>query len=277
MGGSRVGGIDFAVLGRGERNVRKSGLFLGTGILLVAAISMGGDLGADEIMDRVRSNRASRTAKATIRMTLIDAHRRKLGKEFVVWREIMGGSSRTLIRFKNPPDVRGTSFLVLQESGKEERTYVKFPESPKLQLITSSQRKDSFMGSDFSYGDFRIEEKGEDVFKLIGSESIKGIDCHIIQSTPKNLEDAQYSKVILWVDKKKFVAQKTEFYDKKGNTKKRLVVNEVKLIENTWTATHSTMTDLSENHQTILEILEVTFKVEFPPDFFTRRTLMRGM
>jgi len=235
------------------------------------------ELSADEIMDRVRDNRYPETSKARIKMVLRSKKGKEFKKEFIMYRKVEGDNAKTFIVFENPASIRGTMFLLLQE-GDKENTFAKFTENPTIQRISESQRSDRFMGSDFTYGDLKIEKKGADTFEILGREQYKGKPCYLIKSTPKNLKKAQYSRLKLWVDCEKFVVLFSEFYDKKKGKKiKELEVKQVKSIENTWTATLSVMTDLRDGHQTDMDLQEVRFRLPLDEDLFTLRTLKRGI
>ncbi len=147
-----------------------------------------------------------------------------------------------------------------------------------VQRISESQRSDRFMGSDFTYGDLRIDRKGEDNYRKLGDEAVDGHNCYVIESTPKNIKKAQYTKVVLWVDKDKFVPRKTEFYEKKkGRHVKTLNTKKIEMVENTWTATLSVMTDLKDNHKTTMYFTKIHFRMPLKDEMFTPRTLMRGI
>lgn len=244
---------------------------------LIPSTFRGASLTADEIMDKVRENRYPDTSQAVITMTLIDTGGKSFVKKFTMWRKVQDASAKTLIVFQFPPEIKGTSFLVIQDGDKED-TFAKFTENPMIQRIGESQRTDRFMGSDFTYGDLRIDRKGEDNFQLNGEENIDGKPCYVIASVPKDAKKAQYAKVVLWVDKEKFVPLKSDFYDKKrGQKVKTLDVKKIELIEKTWTATVSIMTDLRDKHQTRMELSEIKFRLALKDDMFTPRTLLRGL
>lgn len=258
-----------------------------TGIFMVAALvvtwlgiglTAEKELTADQVMEKVRENRYPETSRSEIRMTLIDPDGGKLVKDFMMYRKVMDNDAKTFIVFRDPPSIRGTRFLVLQK-GDEEDTFAKFAENPTVQRIGESQRTDRFMGSDFTYGDLEIEKEGEDNFEKLGQQKYKEIPCYVIKSTPKNLKKAQYSHLKLWIDKEKFVSRFTEFYSKKKPNEKikTLEVNEVKLIQDKWTATNSVMTDLRDNHKTVMELIKVKFNVPIDDGMFSIRTLIRGI
>ena len=248
----------------------------GAAVLFAAAGINAKELTANEVMDRVRDNRYPETSEARIKLILKGKKGRPLTKEFTMYRKVSGNDAMTFIEFEYPPAIRGTRFLVIQK-GEKEDTYAKFTENPTVQRISESQRSDRFMGSDFTYGDLRIERKGDDTFEMLGKEEYGGYPCYLIKSTPKSLKKAQYAQLKLWVDCNKFVVRFTEFYDKKKRKKiKKLKIKEVKLIENTWTATLSVMTDLRDGHQTTMELVKARFRVTLDDDLFTLRTLIRG-
>jgi hypothetical protein len=259
---------------RGKRIITMVIAFL---ILIALAALAVAELTADEIMNKVRESRYPETSKVVVKMTLRDAKGSALVKEFVMYRKVVGDDANTFIEFQNPPAIRGTRFMVIQKGEKEE-TYAKFTENPNVQRIGEGQRSDRFMGSDFTYGDLRIERRGDDKFELLGQQDFKGHPCYIIKSSPLNADKAQYSYLKIFVDREKFTVWFTEFFDKKKKEKfKELEVKEIKLIENKWTATLSVMTDLRDKHQTSMQLVEVKFRIPIADDMFSLRNLIRGL
>jgi len=52
--------------------------------------------------------------------------------------------------------------------------------------------------------------------KFVGMENIGGIDCYVLQGTPKN-ENLEIKSIKLWIDSKKWVAKKIEYINLNDN------------------------------------------------------------
>src|SRR2546423_9149621 len=65
------------------------------------------------------------------------------------------------VNFKSPADVRGTKTLLIEHSGKDDDIWIYLPALKKVRRLVSSNKKDSFVGTDFTYEDV-IGQKVED-------------------------------------------------------------------------------------------------------------------
>ncbi|PYM03363.1 MAG: RND transporter, partial [Candidatus Rokuibacteriota bacterium] len=120
---------------------------------------------AKEIMEKnfVVSKFVDSTSDATF--TLIN----KTGQERV--RKTFGTSklqpngidNRRMVRFLSPPDVKGTVTLLVEHSDTDDDIWIYLPALKKVRRLVASNKKDSFVGTDFSYGDVighKVEEWG---------------------------------------------------------------------------------------------------------------------
>src|SRR3990172_10273232 len=160
-------------------------------LMLLLQASYARALICDEIMDKVRENRFPETSLSNVKMTLIDHNGGKRERKFIMRMKNIGDDTKTLIYFEAPPDVRGTSYLIIQTTGKDDKSFIYFPSFGKIKKISSGENSQRFMGSDYTYGDFKIGKKDEFYCKLLGDEK----DTWKIESTPANNKDAQYGKV----------------------------------------------------------------------------------
>ena len=131
------------------------------------------------------------------------------------------------------------------------------------------------MGSDFTYDDMGSRDVDLDNHKLLREEKVNGVNCWVIESTPKN-SDEQYSKKIGWIRKDNFIAIKVEYYDKQGALMKVLKVDGVKEIDGFWTATSMTMNNLQREHKTIIRIESIEYNMSLDDNFFSVNSLEKG-
>ena len=145
-----------------------------------------------------------------------------------------GQSNRRVIRFLSPSDVRNTTTLLLEIVGKEDEIWVYLPALKKARRLSSNNKKNSFVGTDLSYGDI-VGHKAQDwAHKIVKPEQLAGVDMYVVESVPKNVDIANasgYSKRISWVTRDSFLSAKVEFYDLSGGLLKTLDNADFKLVD----------------------------------------------
>ncbi|MDC7233962.1 MAG: outer membrane lipoprotein-sorting protein [Spirochaetales bacterium] len=159
------------------------------------------------------------------------------------------GTARSLSIFKDPPRVSGTAYLMLGDD-----LWVRFASTGRIRKLSSSAKKNSAAGSDFSYADMG---EGGDSFTndyspvLEGSEKINGEDCYKIVLSPANRE-AVYEKMIAWVSKGDKRYLKVEYYDK-GAAVKYMTLEDYQEIGGVYYPNRVTMTSLTKKSESVVE------------------------
>lgn len=189
--------------------------------------------------------------------------------------------NRRLVSFLSPSDIRGTKTLLIEHSNAEDDMWIYLPAMKKVRRLVASNKKDSFVGTDFSYGDvigYKVEEWNH---KLLREENVTCRDCYVIESTPKDAQvgtNTGYSKRISWVDKESFVALRIEIYDSSGQLLKKLSEEDVQRVDSN-NNRYQPMKLIAENvqtgHKTIIEFKNFKANVGIGDDVFTARSLDR--
>jgi hypothetical protein len=142
--------------------------------------------------------------------------------------------TKTIMRFLEPADVKGTSILTYDYEKKNDDMWLYMPALRKTRRIVSSEKAKNFMGSEFTNADITKPAIDEYVYKTIGSETLDGIDCWKVEITPATkaiADDYGYSKKIGWVAKADYITRRTEFYDSDGKLLKVMVTAKVQLLD----------------------------------------------
>lgn len=192
-----------------------------------------------------------------------------------------GIDSKIMIRFLFPGDIEGTGYLQVQHYDGEDDMWIYLPALKKVRRLVANNKKDSFVGSDFSYGDILLPVVDSYTHTLLKSEPLDGEECWVIESVPATeaiKKDYGYSKRIAWIRKSNFMEKKVDYFDTAGRPLKTQVVPEVIEVDPTahkWWATRREVLNHQTGHRTLLsfENLDVTKPV--PEDFFTARYLER--
>lgn len=194
--------------------------------------------------------------------------------------------SKVVMAFATPASIKDTRFLqVEKEFGTDDDKWIYLPALGRVRRISSSDKSSKFVGSDMSYGDMETREVFEDTHKLLREEKFEGYDCYVVESTPKDLKDAQYSKRVSWVIKDNLVVVKADLYSKKtGKVQKRMTVkNNIAKVQGIWTIFNTTMVDLETGHKTELNIIKgksgnynLRYNGKINPKLFTQTFLKTG-
>lgn len=227
-----------------------------------------------DVMEMVRNRNSPSTGILHIKMTLINVEGKTRVREFVTWSKKTGDTSKSITKVLAPSEVKGKGFLWMKK-GEEVIQYIYIPEMKKMRRIGVSERRESFLGSDLSYEDFRPRPIDEDEHRLLREEMCDGATCYVVESVPRNPEDSVYGKVVSWIRKDILLPVKGEFYNKKGEFYKTMRALKIEKIGEYWVVSKSEVEDLSKKHKTVVELLNVQFDRPIPESTFTEAFFSR--
>jgi uncharacterized protein len=192
-----------------------------------------------------------------------------------------GVDSKLVVRFSTPADIKGTSFLQVEHIDGDDDLWIYLPALKKSRRLVANNKKDSFVGSDFSYGDISLPKVDQYRHTLVRSEKVDGFDCHVVESVPANdtvKANSGYSRKLTWVRTDNFVETKVEYYDLAGRLWKTQHVSRHEQVEpqkGRWFALQREMTNHQNGHRTVITMTKVTPGVAVPDDTFTTRYIER--
>lgn len=192
-----------------------------------------------------------------------------------------GVDSNLLVKFSFPNDIKGTSFLQIEHIDADDDQWIYLPALKKSRRLVANNKKDSFVGSDFSYGDISLPKVDLYRHTLLRSEAIDNHDCYVIESVPANdnvKTNNGYSKKITWVRKDSFLDAKVEYYDLSGRLLKTQLTTNHQLVEPSpqrWFALYREMTNHQTGHKTVLRFDKIESGARVPDELFTTRYLER--
>jgi uncharacterized protein len=192
-----------------------------------------------------------------------------------------GIDTKLLIRFRFPGDVQGTGYLQIQHYESDDDMWIYLPALKKVRRLVANNKKDSFVGSDFSYGDILLPVVDTYHHHLLKSEPVDGEDCYVVEMTPASdqiMKDYGYSKWVAWIRQSNFMEKKAEYYDVSGRLLKTQTIPAVKEVDanaHKWWALRREVVNHQTGHRTelVFDVLDAGQPV--PDDFFTTRYLER--
>lgn len=188
--------------------------------------------------------------------------------------------NKILIRFLAPRDVENTGLLTWEAKDGNDDQWLYLPATKKAKRIASSGKKNRFMGTDFAFEDLRPENLGLHKYTLVGSESVDGQECYVIEAVPateRQAADSGYSKRKLWIRKDNYYTVKREYHDKKGKVEK--VQTDRKLVNvkgTTWRANEVEMHDVQGGTRTVVQVESRALDKGLKESAFTEGELTRG-
>ena len=145
---------------------------------------------------------------------------------------------------------------------------------PALDLvkrIAASDKRTSFVGSNFFYEDVSGRAVAEDVHELLETT-----DKHfVMKNTPKDPGSVEFASYTVWIDKNTFMPMKAEYVDKQGKKYREVEVLEVKDVQGHPTVVKSRVKDLQTGGETVSVFTEVEYDIGLDEKIFTERYLRR--
>lgn len=191
--------------------------------------------------------------------------------------EANGIDNMRMTRFLSPPDVKGTVSLLIEHADKDDEIWIYLPALKKVRRLVSSDKKSSFVGTDFSYGDVIGYKVNEWNYKLLKEETVDGQPCYVIESTPKSdtvKSNSGYSKRVAWIRKDNQFMVKGDFYDEAGEPLKTLTFSDIQQVDSKrgkWQAMKLEANNAQTGHRTIIKFENFKVNQNVKDEFFTTR------
>ncbi|HBA86975.1 MAG TPA: outer membrane lipoprotein-sorting protein [Geobacter sp.] len=249
--------------------------------VLLASLWAGLALAAPDaraLLKESESRHRTKTQQYSGDLTVVNKEGKVRKKGWKSYREGYAGDARNLIRFTDPPEVKGVGFLSLSRPGAENPDqWLYLPSMKRERRIAPQDRDASFVGTDFNYED--MEEFDHEKYKvsLSGEEVVEGQPCYVITAIPlEKGAKSIYQKLILYLRKDILYLVREDLY-RKGEKEpaKRLVLSEIKNVEGHWVATRMEMKDLKKGSRTTVNLKQISFNRPHPASRFTLQNLTR--
>jgi hypothetical protein len=171
---------------------------------------------AREICDKATSIIERNATEMVSTLQILDDKGRVRTRKMAIATRDFNGVAKTMIRFLEPADVRGTAMLIFDYKDKPDDLWIFLPALRKERRIVSDEKSNNFMGSEFSNTDLSVPEPDNFEYRIVSSETLEGKICWKIEVVCRNdriAEECGYSKRLVWIEKESYLTWKTEFYD----------------------------------------------------------------
>ncbi|HOX44838.1 MAG TPA: outer membrane lipoprotein-sorting protein [Myxococcota bacterium] len=246
--------------------VRVGGMALVAALWLLSGPALA--LSGDEVLAKVdQAEFSAKDSTATVRMELEDADGAKSYRKMEMYQQ---GTSKRLIRFLEPADVKGMAFL---DEGTDGGMYLWLPALQKVRLVAGHVKNDNFAGTDFSY-----EDLSSDTFasRLTVQGMTEDAEHHVLALQPKPDKDSDYGPVKLFVRKADFLFDRIEFSDKSGKPWKVMTRSDFRPAGKYTQSYLMEIKDVKKNHATRNFVEKLQVDTGLKDSFFSKRQLKRN-
>ncbi len=241
--------------------------------LLLLPLAAPAQTTADDVFEEVeRRQNLVETESASIRMEIVDERGRTRTRSLDVRSKTDGDRLRSILVFTGPADIRGTGLLTVEtDGGDDQRLYL--PALGRVQRVAGTKRGERFAGSDFTYED--LGTRDPDAYNVTLTETTG--DAFVLDARPTD-RDSKYSRLVLTVDRERYVVRRAEHYDRSGKLAKVLTAEDfAEVAPGAWRADTLTMEDVQAGRRTVLTFTERAAGTALRDDVFTERQLQRGL
>ena len=153
---------------------------------------------------------------------------------------------KTLIVFSEPKDSKGISLLTHGIKNDDDMQWMYLPNLKRVRRIAPGAKVSAFVGSEFTFEDLAVRELEDYSYKFIKETELESVPAYEIEVIPLDPKSG-YSRQVAWVDEKKHIYLRVDFYDKKGKLEKSVFFEDYQLYLKRFWRPHTTR---MVNHQT---------------------------
>jgi len=248
-----------------------------TVLFLLMASSLWG-MSALDLVEKINSRNDGQHMIRKLKMVLTDKRGKTRVNKTISYRKYYGDDKKTLIIYNEPKRLKGTAFLTYDNLTKDDTQWLYLPSLRKVRRISSADRGDWFLGTDFSYEDIKKETKisSEDYNFKIVREDEKSYTLEYSAKTKEIAKELGYSKVVSKIDKESYISKKTKFYDPRGEPLKTLINNKIEKINGIWTIGHMNMVNHQNSHVSDFYFSDIDYKTDIKDKLFAKSSLKKS-
>ena len=227
-----------------------------------------------QIVEEAQRRTTSQSQRYEGTLRVLDAKGKITEKRWQYDRVGSHGSSKAVLRFTAPPEVKGVALLINNHPDKASDQWMWTPAINRERRIALQDRSTRFFGTDFSFEDLEERDTHQFEYRLLGDEPIDGAACWKLESIPRQSKASQYNHSYLWIRKDNFALAQIDNYSK-DQLVRRGHYTDIRNDQGIWTAHEIDMHDLKRNSHTILKIEKLQYNVPMNDDAFTLQALRR--
>jgi outer membrane lipoprotein-sorting protein len=244
--------------------------------LALVLLSLGAHAADDarQIVEEVQKRTDSKSQRYEGLLQVFDAKGKISDKRWSFERLGAHGQSKAVLRFTAPAEVKGVALLVVNHPDRASDQWMWTPAIERDRRIALQDRSTRFFGTDFSFEDLEERDVNQYEYALAGDETVDGVACWKIESTPRESKSSQYTRSIVWVRRDNYAFARIENYVK-DQVVRRLNYANIRNVQGIWTGTQLEMTDVRRGSRTRLSLDKLEYNVPFKDEDFTLQAIRR--
>ncbi len=218
--------------------------------------------------------------RAQVQMLIIDKQGRKRQRSFSILRrdipqtdalqdQAYWGQQQFYVYFHRPADVNKMVFMVHKNIKTDDDRWLYLPALDLVKRIAATDKRTSFVGSDYFYEDVSGRSIDADQHQLIDTTD----QYYVIKNTPKQANTVEFDHYVLYIDKNNFIPAKTEYYDKSGSLYRIATVLKTELVQGYPTVTEASMENIKSGSRTLIRYKQLQYDIGLPDTIFSERFL----
>ena len=262
-------------------------------LLILLLITLGiysGSVAANDalaMMEAVDARDDGDTGKRNSVVTLIDEKGKRSERNIVVFSKLYDGVEKGITFISKPARLKGTGFLTFDwdNPATENEAWIYLPDLRKVTRLSTANRADYFLGSDFTYGDLEGLEVSDFEYELKEAEPDKD-GLYVINATPVSdrarivIEKYGYTKITYWLDNESNYIIKAKYWLKSDGWIKYFKASKFESRGGIYVPGVEQMI-LTENgkklHSTVLQLQSIETDKNIEDEIFTVFGLERGL
>ncbi|NNE44493.1 MAG: outer membrane lipoprotein-sorting protein, partial [Gemmatimonadetes bacterium] len=180
-----------------------------------------------------------------------------------------GGEQKYFVYFHKPRDVRRTTFMVWKDPAADDARWIFIPALDLIKPISASDKRSSFVGSDFSYEDVSGRHWSADMHTYLREDTERDRPVHVIESTPR--EDEGFARIVRFIDQEYLLPVREDWYDEDGTVIKTFESLRTEEVDGVRTIVSRRMTSPEDNSFTEVSFREIGYDVGLEDDLFQER------
>jgi hypothetical protein len=234
----------------------------------------------DEIVQRANhvAYYQGKDGRAQVEMVITDNQGRERQRNFTILRrdtsdseEVANrgylGEQQFFVYFQRPADVNKMVFMVHKKLDADDDRWLYLPALDLVKRIAASDKRTSFVGSDYFYEDVSGRSIDADEHELLRTTD----NFYVLRHTPKDPASVEFAYYDMYVHKQTFIPVQIEFFapgDQKYRVARALKVDTVQGFP---TVLEASMENLETGSKTVMRYSSVNYDLGIPEEVFSER------
>jgi hypothetical protein len=286
--------IELAPVGSGGAESRAAGggaakIELPTKREVDDVIPEGGRISGREIYDRFLKNKLHSGVQYQKVISIDPGGSTQESRFWVRWKDYRkddkptdGVYSKTLVKFLDPFDMKGTGFLMVVregKSGEKKVTSDQFVYQPSARRVRRVKLDGTSVGgTDITFDDIAFDDIDDAEYDRLQDEEIDGTPVYVVEAMIKPTARSKYSRTLSFLEQEHYVPLRVRYWDHADVEVKEMNANHDSIREfiGTWVATESLVTNLKEGTSSRVFVENLDPNVEIADRLFSLFRLEYG-